>query len=246
MSSKREAKQCVKALNFTKPWGRALIVEREDGIEERSFKRAKIQQLKCDSTDSPSRSASGEDKGSQADKVVKPPEKSPGQDVKRHSSRSKSRSRSESGWSRYTIEGKGRRSRTVLQFQCSSLRVLSAVVFSERDGGRGRWRSSRRKHERRSKTKRRSRAKSSRSRSSKGRSDSRSSSGSRSHSRSKRRKDRTRRRRDRERHRDREKEGIPSMGSDLGDDSILLSLFLESLQAGQELLHLCHLCQGCQ
>lgn len=170
MSSKREAKQCVKALNFTKPWGRALIVEREDGIE-----------------DSPSRSASGEDKGSQADKVVKPPEKSPGQDVKRHSSRSKSRSRSESGWSRYTIEGKGRRSR-------------------------GRWRSSRRKHERRSKTKRRSRAKSSRSRSSKGRSDSRSSSGSRSHSRSKRRKDRTRRRRDRERHRDREKEGIPSMG----------------------------------
>lgn len=30
-------------------WGRALIVEREDGIEERSFKRAKIQQLKCDS-----------------------------------------------------------------------------------------------------------------------------------------------------------------------------------------------------
>lgn len=31
-------------------WGRALIVEREDGIEERSFKRAKIQQLKCDST----------------------------------------------------------------------------------------------------------------------------------------------------------------------------------------------------
>ena len=33
------------------------------------------------------------------------------------------------------------------------------------------------------------------------------------------------------------------MGSDLGDDSILLSLFLESLQAGQELLHLCHLCQ---
>ncbi|CAJ1330313.1 unnamed protein product, partial [Effrenium voratum] len=43
MSRKREAKQCVKALNFTKPWGRALIVEREEGAE-----------------DSPSRSPSGD------------------------------------------------------------------------------------------------------------------------------------------------------------------------------------------
>eukprot|EP00435_Cladocopium_sp_Y103_P037515 s2087_g9.t3 len=85
MSSKKEAKQCVKALNFTKPWGRALIVEREEGIQ-----------------DSPSRSPSPQKK---ALEEAKPTEKT-AEELKRSKSKSRTASH-ESGWSRYTIEGKG-------------------------------------------------------------------------------------------------------------------------------------------
>ncbi|CAJ1338078.1 unnamed protein product [Effrenium voratum] len=105
-------------------------------------------------------------------------------------SKSKSRSAShESGWSRYTIEGKGRSRHS-----------------------RGRKRSSRRKRrdKKRSRSRKKKASRSSRSDSSKGRSDSRSSSKSsksRSCSRSKRRKDRSHK--GRERHRDREKEAMP-------------------------------------
>eukprot|EP00435_Cladocopium_sp_Y103_P037275 s2087_g9.t2 len=162
MSSKKEAKQCVKALNFTKPWGRALIVEREEGIQ-----------------DSPSRSPSPQKK---ALEEAKPTEKT-AEELKRSKSKSRTASH-ESGWSRYTIEGKG----------------------GQRSRGKRR---SLRRRQKRSKTKKSSRTRSSRSGSSK-RSDSRSS-GSRSRSRSRGRKDRTRHRRDRERSRNPEKE-VPPMG----------------------------------
>jgi len=157
MSSKKEAKDCVKALNFTKPWGRALIVERPEGIE-----------------DSPSRSPSKEKE------AVKPALSIEEQ------KRSKSKSRSvshESGWSRYTIEGKGQRSRA-------------------------RRRSPRRRHQKRSRHKK----KASRTRSSRSSSKGSDSSDSRSDRSKKRRKDRSRKRhRDRERPRDLEKE-VPPMG----------------------------------
>lgn len=90
MSSKKEAKQCVKALNFTKPWGRALIVEREEGIQA-----------------SPSRSPSPQKK---APEETKPTEKTE-EEMKRSKSKSRTASH-ESGWSRYTIEGKGKGQRS--------------------------------------------------------------------------------------------------------------------------------------
>lgn len=166
MSSAKEAKQCVKALNFTKPWGRALIVERDE-------------------TGSPSPSPSKEKVGSTAAKAAEEPRK-PSRE------RSKSRSASnESGWSRYTVEGK-RGSRP-----------------------RGRRKSPRKKHhdKKRSKAKTRGRA-SSKSRSSSGssrgkkskrsgKSDSRSSPSERSGD------SRSRRHRHREKQRDKEAAGWP-------------------------------------
>eukprot|EP00434_Breviolum_minutum_P022426 symbB.v1.2.019796.t1/scaffold1636.1/size108148/1 len=177
MSSKKEAKDCVKALNFTKPWGRALIVERPEGIE-----------------DSPSRSPSKEKEAAIFQHSTFSQRRSDMSDVEavkpalsiEEQKRSKSKSRSvshESGWSRYTIEGKGQRSRA-------------------------RRRSPRRRHQKRSRPKK----KASRTRSSRSSSKGSDSSDSRSDRAKKRRKDRSRKRhRDRERPRDLEKE-VPPMG----------------------------------
>mmetsp|Transcript_66772 Transcript_66772/g.159724 ORF Transcript_66772/g.159724 Transcript_66772/m.159724 type:complete len:1228 (-) Transcript_66772:49-3732(-) len=138
LSSAEEAARAAKALNFTKPWGRALIVERqkeegeadvEEALKDRSGAPAEVQGR---------RSASGapEAEGTPAKKKTKSQ-----RGKRRRRSRSESRSRSgdkssgsssSSHWSRYTIGSQAKRSRHQKRRQRGRRRRASSSRGSSR------------------------------------------------------------------------------------------------------------------
>lgn len=113
MSSRSEAEKSAKALNFTKPFGRALVVERIVDPDEKEAPKQEEPPAQPKRDRSVDRSRS-RDKDRDREASVRDGEvsKRPRPDGLRKRSRSRSDAKSsgsESGWSRYTVGSKGKR-----------------------------------------------------------------------------------------------------------------------------------------